>query len=730
MPPSVSPPSAQQAAGSPWAPRAAWALGVALVLLGLWARCAGWKSVFFGGEVELVPADSHYYVRFARLQLAAFPRFVTFDPFVNFPEGASILWPPVHTLFVALAIALAGDGELGAAWVGPALSVLSLSGVGLTVARLFGPGRALVALALLALTPIAVESGALGNADHHVHEPYLAFLAPLLLGHALATGHRGSALASGLVVGFGRLLTTTSFTLLPCLALGGLAAAFLGPKLEGTGAARNPHPGPLPKGEGVAGVLLASGLGSVVSLALGVLVFGHPARLDYEAMTAFHPLLALALFCGAVGLVELRGRPKRGALWLAVAMLAGLVLSGEFLRAASHLGRGDPMMATVGETTPLLRDPKWALEMLGPLLLTLPLAAWGAWRLASSGSPVAWPALATAALLTAASGAQARFTQGLSGATACLVVLTFPAILKAVSARWHRVARVALAVACLPLLGAVFPKPAQPPPDQVLMVRPTLRWMREHTPPAAEDPYRPPVPRYAVVADHELGHFLTLWAERPEVASTFFQAAAHVAGNTRAAQLLAESDDGEAFRLAQATGARYVLATPAVRLVGFAPEASRTGLVGWLSDHAGMAVDGRPATAHFQLVYDSLEQRRKTPSSSARVFQVVPGAVLAGQGHPGETVTASLKLRNHHGGTFEYVRKGQVDNAGRFELRVAYPTEGSPWVAPGEVGGVYALTIGGAHTVPVPVPRAAVEAGERIDIPAAPHAADSPRAGP
>ena len=716
MPPSVSPPSAQQAAGSPWPLRAAWALGVALVLLGLCARCAGWKSVFLGGEVELVPADSHYYVRFARLQLAAFPRFVTFDPFVNFPEGASILWPPVHTLFVALAIALAGDGELGAAWVGPALSAVLLLAVGLTVARSFGRGRALAAVALLALTPIAVESGALGNADHHVHEPYLAFLAPLLLGHALATGHRGSALASGLVVGFGRLLTTTSFTLLPCLALGGLAAAFLGPRREDP--------------ERVAGALQASGLGAVVSLALGVLVFGHPARLDYEAMTAFHPLLALALFCGAVGLVELRSRPKRGAVWLAVAVLAGLVLSGEFLRAASHLGRGDPMMATVGETAPLLRDPKWALELLGPLLLALPFAAWGAWRLASSGSPVAWPALATAGLLTAAAAVQARFAQGLSGAAACLVVLTFPALLGGVSARWHRVARVAIAVVCLPLLGALFPKPVRPPPDQVLMVRPTLRWMREHTPPAAEEPYRNPVARYAVVADHELGHFITLWAERPEVASTFFQAAAHVAGNTRAAQLLAASDDEEAFRLAQATGARYVLATPAVRLVGFPPEASRTGLVAWLSDHAGMAVDGRPATAHFLLVYDSLEQRRKTPSSSARVFQVVPGAVLTGQGQPGEPVTAALRLRNHHGQTFEYMRMGQVDAAGRFELRVAYPTEGSPWVAPQEVGGAYALTIGGARAVVVSVPRASVESGTRIDTPQSPVGIDGPRVGP
>ncbi|MDY7230578.1 STT3 domain-containing protein [Hyalangium rubrum] len=700
---------------SPWLHRAAWVLGLALVLLGVWARCSGWRSVFVGDEVELVPADSHYYVRFARLQLAAFPRFVTFDPFVNFPEGASILWPPLHTLFVALAIAGPGSAELGAAWVGPGLSALLLAAVGLTVARFHGRGPALAALALLALTPTAVESGALGNADHHVHEPFLALLAPALFGYALASGRRGPALAAGLVVGFGRLLTTTAFTLLPCLAVGGLAAALI--------ASRRETP------ERAASALKAAGAGAVGSLALGVLLFGHPTRLDYESLTAFHPILALALFCGAVGLVALRARDKRGAVWLAVALLAGLALSGEFLRAMGHLGRGDPMMATVVETEPLLKDPKWALELLGPLLLALPFAAWGAWRLAASGSPVAWPALATAGLLTAASAVQARFAQGLSGAATCLVVLTFPALMAGLPAVWQRVAKVAGAMVCLLLLGPLFPQPARPPPDQVRLVRPTLRWMKEHTPPAADDPYRPSETRYAVVADHELGHFVTLWAERPEVASTFFQASAHVAGNARAAQVLAERDDAQAFRLAQETGARYVLATPSVRLVGHPPDAATSGLVGWLLDETGMAVDDRPASAHFQLVYDSLEQRRKTPVSAARVFQVVPGAVLTGHGPPGETVTASLRLRNHHGRTFEYVRKARVDPSGRFELRVAYPTEGTPWVAPHDVGGSYALSLG-TRTLSVTVPRAAVESGANIEALPDSEVADSPRPGP
>jgi dolichyl-phosphooligosaccharide-protein glycotransferase len=84
------------------------------LLLGLLARLATWSWVFPGGRVELVPSDSHYYVRLALLQLTT-RRPIDFDPFVAFPSGALNFWPPLHTLFVTMAVRLAGDPEAGAA---------------------------------------------------------------------------------------------------------------------------------------------------------------------------------------------------------------------------------------------------------------------------------------------------------------------------------------------------------------------------------------------------------------------------------------------------------------------------------------------------------------------------------------------------------------------------------------------------------------------------------------
>ena len=169
---------------------------IALALLGFAARLMTWSTVFTPAGVELVPADSHYYVRFAQLQLASFPRFTQIDPMVNFPARPRIIWPPLHTEWVAAAVATIGksDPELGAAWVDPSLALLWLLGLGLLALKVRGPRFALWTVAVLAFAPTAIESGALGNADHHVHEAFVQVLWLILLGQALKPQPQGTPL--------------------------------------------------------------------------------------------------------------------------------------------------------------------------------------------------------------------------------------------------------------------------------------------------------------------------------------------------------------------------------------------------------------------------------------------------------------------------------------------------------------------------------------------------------
>ncbi|MBI2002286.1 MAG: glycosyltransferase family 39 protein, partial [candidate division NC10 bacterium] len=197
-----------------------WALLLVLALA-FAARLRPWTNVFTPDGVALWCVDTHYYIRFARLQLAAFPRFVTFDPFINFPDGASIYWPPLHTWLLALAIAIVGGqrAEIAAAWLGPVLTLLDLLVVGLLARRWFGRRIALGVLVPLAFLPVAIERAALGTADHHVHEGAWTALSLLALAHALGSGRRRDAVVAGLILGAGRFFTPSAFGLFPLAGL-------------------------------------------------------------------------------------------------------------------------------------------------------------------------------------------------------------------------------------------------------------------------------------------------------------------------------------------------------------------------------------------------------------------------------------------------------------------------------------------------------------------------------
>ncbi|HEX4620699.1 MAG TPA: glycosyltransferase family 39 protein, partial [Myxococcaceae bacterium] len=315
------------------------------VAIGVWARCSNWRTVFTGQGVELLPSDSHYYVRFALMQLHGFPRFQAFDPYVNFPTGAFIYWPPVHAWAVAGAIAIAGRAraELGAAWVGPVVSAVELAVLGVLSWRWVGRRSAIATVLLYALIPAAISQGALGNADHHVHEGFWVALSSLAAGRALETGTRRSALGAGALLGAGRLFTPSAFLIIPCMAAAWPLAAWLRRQASGGASSRS---------TGAA----AAGLACCTTLAVSVLLFGRPT-LELEQLSFFHPLFALAAFGVCVGAREL-GRDRRWALAsLGLALLAALAIAPEILRAASQIGRADPVLSFVDESKPLWRDP-------------------------------------------------------------------------------------------------------------------------------------------------------------------------------------------------------------------------------------------------------------------------------------------------------------------------------------------------------------------------------------
>lgn len=661
-------------------------LAVAALALGI--RAANHGDVFRGGEVDLLPSDSHYYVRFALLQLRAFPRFVRFDPLVNFPSGASILWPPVHAWLVALGILAGGRAtpEVGAAWVGPALSIAWLVAVAVYARRRFGGGFALAVAFGLAVLPAVVSQGALGNADHHVHEPFLLALAVLTQAELWRTLERRDAVVAGLVLGLGRLLTTVAFVFLVPAALAVLAAALV--RRDARVVRR--------------GLELA--LVSAGTLLLSALLFGEPLALDYERLSAFHPLLAFAAIGSAAVLGECariverkRGQapfpgppPLRksslspfspGALVLCglAALACAVPLIASTASALSHLTRADPLLRVVQESQPLTTFAGWRVY-LGVAVLLGPIALGGAvWSLWREHDVRMAPAIAAVLGLGVATALQQRFGRALDGALAVAIPLGLPALVRPLRSPWRPVAGALVGLLALLSIAIAWPSPHRE--YEEMLARSTLRWLRTHTPAPADvlDPHAPA--HSAVVAPFVFGHLILLWGERPAVATAFSQAPWHVRANAEAAAVMSSATDEEAFAKMKALGATYLLATPFNGLLGdFAGDPDSTQI------HRLLEGGGfQPAASHFRLLHDSPEQRRRAEGGSfARLFEAVEGARIEGNAAPGADVSASIPVQSNLGVVRSYSVHTRADSRGRFVLRVAYPVGSAEEVHPTE----------------------------------------------
>lgn len=55
--------------------------------------------------------DALYLLRRARLALENFPRTIVFDPFMNFPNGGTCIWPPLFDVLLAVPALVVGGRD-------------------------------------------------------------------------------------------------------------------------------------------------------------------------------------------------------------------------------------------------------------------------------------------------------------------------------------------------------------------------------------------------------------------------------------------------------------------------------------------------------------------------------------------------------------------------------------------------------------------------------------------
>ncbi len=696
--------------------RIGWALGFGLsVLLALGLRLLGFEFVFLEDTVVFPPADAQYHLRRALYSFIHFPAVLLYDPYINFPGGAPIPWPPLFDFAIAGSARLLADGpgdlhgfEVVAAWASPVCAILSLipvyaSGV-LLHSRRAGIGAAL----FLACLPIHITYSRVGNADHHAA---VAMIGAFLLWASL-----------GLVATDARSRSQKRFALLLALARLAMLLTWHGSLLY------------LVLADGLlllAGILmgrrsLLALQGGTAVLSLGILL--PIVWLSPEPLGGNYSSIALSrlhlLFLFAVALLDgllffwLRVHPERGpARRLAVLFAASLSLLGlaallpqvreGLLLALGFMTLKDEVGAVTGEQSPLFETA--TRSALRPALLS-----WGLFAYAIPFAPAAAllavlgsdrsPRLRGAGMLLFgwvfvmaflslgqrrygndfAASASLVFALAATFCCDCLAArIRLPALRSAatgglillllLAAQWPVLRRIHWPRAEASL-AALAPQ-AAPRRDVESSVAVTLtRFMhdvRRATPETAFYLDGKGEPAYGVIAQANFGHALQYGARRATATDPFWWYIGRENWDRSHAFLRATRED-EALKWARSLGGRFVLTSSG---------AASGSVMEQLHRHDGRALAGRAPLQHFRLVQETdagswaLGEIFR-PSGGAgiayKLFEIVAGASLRIETEPGLAAEISLALQTPPGRRLFYRIVARADDDGLIRVRLPY----------------------------------------------------------
>lgn len=680
-------------------------LGIAAAALVL--RLASWRDVFGGPGIRLISdGDPYYHVRRIRMILEQ-GAIVWRDPWLNYPLGADIPWPPLFDLAVAGACWAVGLGHpspdtiLAVAAVAPV--VLGLVGIALgaaLAAEILGPAAGAGVALLLSVSRPLVSYGQLGRPDQHVMEILLFSAAALVF----ARGLRDERLRAGRAVLFGVVLALSFWNW-----LGSAVTLFVfGASCVVAGVVIDPR-----RAEwGRAARLFAWGSAAAAAALLVSIAFAGPAGalrgLTLGGLSGFQVVLCALAALLAASLLPLGVRPRlaRAALLVAVpAGIIGLVLlvipavREPVLRGLTAAGTGNAWYGSIREFMPTVFSGMAPVrEELFTVVRTFgfwPLVAvpgmyelWLRMRENSTRAGAILFAFVIAAVFFVATARMQRFQ--LYGSLP-LAIFSW-AGLALVRRRVEALRRGAGAIAASLIAAAAFA-----PPTIAFWGLPSYRAVPPVIDEALERLRDPSADGFqiAVLAPWYFGHHVLLSAERPVIASPFGTEGG-VGAMEDLTAFFVESNPDAAERLLLRRGVRYVLLRSAVedmaRLVGHgvrsidgvqAPPAPAFDRIPDLISYrlylsGGMAIESpmRPALEGFRLVDEvHVFFEEKGEPIPIRIFELVPGATIRIRGGTaGRRLVARTDLTSPFGQQGEWWTQRILDGRGEASLRVPYAT--------------------------------------------------------
>ncbi len=733
-----------------------------LFVLAFLVRCLPIQSVFLREGIALIDPDSYYHMRRIVFSVMRFPKALSFDPYINHPDGGQPIWTPLFDWCVAALLLpfrradAVAELERVAVLVPPLLGATTVVALYFVARRHFGAASATLAGAILAVLSGHFWYSRLGFVDHHAAEALaatvtvgagMALLARASLADTNGSALRRSALATG--VGFG-----AGFLVWPGMLLhvGLVDSALVGFALT--------------RRERAQAAAFASGLALLHLVALALVAplgvssrWTEWGRFSPVVLSAFQPwLMAVACLwsagCAAAWRLDGTGRSRArrllSGLALTVALLGASAWAFPGLSAAAGdpwewLAGADPFQRSVGESMPLLMHGgrpslQVAFARLSAFSLLVPVALCvGLMRARRAPRPAPlllflwWTlGLATTTLL------QRRFFNSASVGVALLFALALVESQRALLRRFPSAripASAALAVAALALLVPTLQtycwdaanlwralRGAEPQFDlrthERAVILDMANWLRAHTPiPSAWlDPSAKPA--YGILAPWEIGHVLEYQARRATVTDNFGNDIG--SKNYLRALRYFQSDEQSASRLLEELSARYVVVQRDTGFLGAepAPDAMAIALFRRDGSLAGSEADGPSGAAleRHRLIYESqpLLSAEDPNEPHYKVFEFVRGARIVGESAPGARIRATLEVRTNRGRRFVYEATANAGADGRYALRVPYATRGGAGSV--RVDSTYLLECGDERQ-PLRIDESEVREGARVEGP-------------
>lgn len=701
-----------------------------LILIGvtLSLRISPYYNLIFTEDGPLVwDPDAVYHLRRADLTVQNYPAVPVYDSYINHPDGAHIIWPPLYDLVLAtvwLIIKLipSVSSPVSSLVFLPPLLMAAVCGVIYRTGLRLWPGKKWLACftALApAVLPATILYSYIGQLDHHAAE--FLFIALIIDGliRSLQILSRNSSARSTLRVGW----TTGLFLALGLLVQHGLL--FMEAVILCSLILCYPR-------SGNSGWILGAGVNAVaflVILPVGLYAHLNGVPFAHTHFGLFQPLLLMeaSLFYFTLWLITSATTTqiwKQRSLVLitsaSLTLLVGGFLLQEIMAGATFiLGTWSEWEGHIGEFQSILRLPFGdALSQLALqtswLILLIPVG----WALIVIG----WKeTLATDRVLFVATvvfaamgGLQIRYLPFLSlymgvviGVIAvplsrklpkAIIVLLFPAL---------------VAAGYTPCLKAIGTK--HNTYETFIQLFPVLAWLDENTPATYKDSQPDSTSQYGVLAEWSLGHYVQYYGSRPVLADNFGE---HASDLSRLTEFFLATDNQKAYQFLDKHNVRYVLcrglywtfqsllmdeeketyvagqipAGQSAREIVFSPRMYPTVLYRLIWRYGSAVTDQRgnyaPPVGRLRLVAESEGEDAQTTSgpeiAQIKLFEYVPGAKIELSGLiPGEAASITGIVHTPRERWFPYMQAMRTDSTGKVTFTVPYFTgreEGKSYV--------------------------------------------------